>query len=437
MKSAVTFLSFLLLAGVIPGGILQAQETTVDRVVAVVGDQILLLSDVQRQIDAQMMQRNIDKNSSPQVLSTLQNEVIDAMVNEQLLQVKARRDSLMPDPRDIDMFAKEEFAQIRKQFPDDDQYKQALDQAGLTELQLKYMYNNMARKNVIQQMMLQKIEQSVSVTPKELENWYQANKDSLKEVPEQFRFRHIMIVPKVSDARKQAATDKLLKIRQELLDGADFAETANKYSEIPGGTTDGGYIGWFKRDDFDPRFTAAAFALKKGEVSAPVESQLGLHLIKVEDIRGDEILARHIVVLLQVDDTDKEAVVKQLNSIRDDVLSGKATFADMAKKYSEDQSTRDYGGLTKWLMRGDSNLPQSFIEQVTMLKVGEISAPFESEYNAFHIIQLDNHKDAHVVILKDDQAVIEAQVKQKKIIGEFDRIFAELRKETYIDIRYE
>ncbi|MHB9028862.1 MAG: peptidylprolyl isomerase [Candidatus Latescibacterota bacterium] len=406
-----------------------------DRVVAVIGDQIILLSEVRRQLEAQMMERYLDYRSDSQVLASLQTEVVEAMVNEQLLQVKAERDSIVPDQRDIDSFAKNEYARIRKQFPEDSAFQKALDEVGLNELQLRYMYQSMARKTVIQQMMLQKIEQSVSMSPQELEVWFEARKDSLKEVPEQFRFSHIMISPKVSDAKKQVVRKRLEGILQELKSGADFADLANKYSEIPGGVKDGGDIGFFKRGDFDERFTAAAFSLKKGEVSDIVETELGMHLIKVEDIRGDEVRARHIVFLLKEGEEDEGATIEELKKIREEILAGKAAFDDMAKKLSEDTSTRDFGGKTKWITRGEPNVPASFLEQASKLKEGEISLPFKSEYNAIHILRLDGHKAPHSVNLKEDRALLESLAKQEKIINEFERIFVELRKETYIDIR--
>lgn len=419
------------------GPSIHAEDEIVDRIVAVVGDQIILLSEVRRQLEAQIIERKIDRNSSPQVLEALQQEVVDAMVNEQLLQVKAKRDSIVPDPRDIDMFAKNEYARIRKQFSEDGAFENALEGVGLSDQQLRYMYTNMARKNVIQQMMMQKIEQGVSVSPQELEAWYAANKDSLKEVPEQFRFSHIMTAPKVSEAKRQAAREKLDAIREQLKAGADFSELANTMSEIPGGTKDGGYVGWFKRDDFDERFTTAAFSLKKEEVSEVVETNLGMHLIKVDDIRGNEVCARHIVVLLKIGPEEEQEAVKQLNALRDQIIAGKATFEDIAKKYSEDPSTSEHGGQTKWLMRGEQNLPASFIDQASRLKTGEISFPFKTEFNSYHIMRLDGHKPAHILNIRDDQTILEASVKQQKIIREFERIFSELRKETYIDIRYE
>lgn len=422
--------------GVFWNGSAGAREL-VDRVVAVVGDQIILLSEVQRQLDAQMMERGLNYQSDSRELAALQREVVDAMVNEQLLQVKAQRDSLVPDQRNIDLFAKNEYARVRQQFPDDETFQKALDQVGMTDQQLRYMYLAMAKKTVIQQMMMQRIEQSVSVSPRELEVWYAAHADSLAEVPEQFRFSHIMMMPQVSEAKKEAAREKLRNVLTELRQGADFGALANKYSEVPGGTKDGGYIGYFKRGDFDDRFTGAAFSLKKGEVSDIVETSLGLHIIKVEDIRGDEVSARHIVALLKLDADDEAAVVQKLSEIREQIVSGKAAFPEMAKRYTEDSSTRDFGGQTKWLTRDDDNLPASFLAWGDSLKPGEVSTPFKSEYNAYHLLRLDDHRQPHRMNLADDRATLENYVKQEKIIREFGRIFADLRKETYIDIRYE
>lgn len=433
LQIAILACAFLLILQ----GSVQAEPKMVDRVVAVVGDQIILLSEVQHQIEAQMMERKLDLNSSPQALAALQQEVVDAMVNEELLQVKAERDSMIADPKDIDSFAKNEYARIRKQFPDDVSFQKALDDVGLNEQQLRYMYTHMAKKNVVQQMMLQKIEQGVSVSPQELETWYAANKDSLRQVPEQFRFSHIMMSPKVSDERKKVARDKLESIRVELKNGADFAELANKYSEIPGGTKDGGDLGYFRKGEFDEQFTTAAFALKKDEISDVVETSLGMHIIKVEDIRGDQVKARHIVILLKPDETDENDLVKRMNGLRDDIVAGKVKFEDLAKQLSEDESTKEFGGKTQLISVDNPNIPASFIQQASSMKVGDISFPFKSEYKAYHIMRLEEHREAHIINIKDDRSTLESLVKQRKIIKEFERIFAELRKETYIDIRAE
>jgi len=424
---------FLLLLGSV-----QAKEQMVDRIVAVVGDQIILLSEVQSQIEAQMRARKLDYNSSPQVLASLQNEIIQAMVNDQLLLVKAERDSVIPDPKDVDTTVKNMMLNIRKQFPDDDTYKKALDENGFSEVKLRYMFNKMAKKNVIQQMMIEKIKQGVSLPPQELETWYAAHKDSLDKVPEQFKLSHIMIEPKISEEKKKAAREKIEGILQRIKAGEDFAELAKKYSEDTATAPGGGDIGvYFKKNEFDERFTVPAFSLKKGEVSGVVETGLGLHLIKVEDIRGNEIRARHIVIILKPDADDEKATVDKLKKIRDDVLSGTISFEDAAKKYTEDETTRDFGGQMRWLYVGDPEIPASYISEAAQIKKGEISAPFRDESGNFHIVKLDDRKEAHVLNLQSDRSTLEAMAKQNKVVKEFDRLFRVLRDETYIDIRME
>jgi peptidyl-prolyl cis-trans isomerase SurA len=438
MKKRLSFIVCTYVLFLVISGHSLAKEQVVDRIVAVVGDQIILLSEAQAQIEAQMMSRKLDYNSSPKLLAALQDEVIQAMVNDQLLLVKAEKDSIIPDPKDVDTSVKNMMLNIRKQFPDDDTFKKALEENGFTEVKIRYMFNKMAKKNVIQQMMIEKIKQSVSVPPQEMETWYASHKDSLDKVPEQFKLSHIMITPKISETKKKAAREKIEGILQRIKNGEDFSELAKKYSEDTATAAGGGDIGvYFKRTDFDERFTTPAFALKKGEVSEVVETGLGLHLIKVEDIKGNEIRARHIVLILKPDSDDEKAIVDGLKNIREDVLAGKITFEDAAKKNTEDETTRNFGGQMRWLYVGDPEIPASYIREAAKLKKGEISEPFRDESGNIHIIRLNDRKESHVLSLQTDRTTIEAMAKQDKVVKEFNRLFNQLRKETYIDIRLE
>jgi peptidyl-prolyl cis-trans isomerase SurA len=159
---------------------------------------------------------------------------------------------------------------------------------------------------------------------------------------------------------------------------------------------------------------------------------LGYHIIKVEDIRGDEVRARHILIRLTIDETDEMRVAKKLKQIRDDILSGKSTFEEMAKQYSEDENSRELGGKLDWFAR-DVMIP-SFPREVEKIEKGQISEPFKSQFG-YHILRLDDHKPSHTLNIKDDRTQIEELIKQKKTIEEYYRIINQLREETYIDIR--
>ena len=164
---------------------------------------------------------------------------------------------------------------------------------------------------------------------------------------------------------------------------------------------------------------------------------LGFHIIKVEDILGESIEVRHILIRLVPDEQDEQHIADELEKIRGDIIAGKASFDDMAKKYSDDENTKDLGGSLDWLSgeqgMSDSGLP-SFIEEGKKLKIGEISHPFKSRFG-YHILKLDDFKPSHVINIRDDRSLLEPLIKQQKFIEEYDRLIQDLRKDTYVDIR--
>ena len=150
---------------------------------------------------------------------------------------------------------------------------------------------------------------------------------------------HIFIIPKVTEKMKEKykTWPNLFLIR--LKHGADFGEMAKKYSEDPGSASEGGDLGWVGKGVFYPEFEAAAFALKPGALSDVVESPVGFHIIQMLDRRGDKIHVRHILIKIKKGDQADLSAIEFLSSIRDSIVQGKGTFADYAKKYSEDKET--------------------------------------------------------------------------------------------------
>ncbi len=412
----------------------KSEEEVIDGLVAVVGDEIILLSDMQKQLSGEMMRRKLDYNETPRtVLLGLRDEIVTGMVDDLLIIEKAKQDTtIVLDPKDIDLEVNSRMSDLRRQMGSEEAYKGEFENYGLTELQFRNMVRVWVTKEFLKYRFMSDLERHISVTPQEIESWITAHKDSLPAVPEQFKVSHILLYPRVSEEKKQAAVKKIKGILERVRAGEDFAELAKQYSEDPGNSESGGDLGYFKRDEFDKDFTVAAFALQKGEISDPIETVFGYHIIKVEDIRGDEIWARHILVRVTIDEDDEKKVVERLNQFRDDMLSEKATFEDIANQYSEDENSNKLGGKLDWFAR-DVMIP-SFPDQAEKLKIGEISEPFKSQYG-LHILKLDNHKEAHMVNIKDDRTLLESEIHMKKKIEEYNRIIQKLRQETYIDVR--
>ncbi|MBN1291936.1 MAG: peptidylprolyl isomerase [Candidatus Latescibacteria bacterium] len=443
MRNMIRIYSYIILLLLLSGGLSYAQEMMVDRIVAVVGDEIILLSDVQQKLRQEMMNRQYDTGTSPQVLQRLQNEIIRGMIDDNLLTEKAAKDSIIADPRDIDQFFNERMAELKQTLKTEENFQAALVENGMTEQQLRHMFRVMAEKNVIQRMLMDRIKRRISVTPQDLEVWYEAHKDSLPSIPEQFKLSHIMIVPKASEDQKLLVKNELERILERARSGEDFAALATQYSEDPGTKDDGGDIGYFPRGVLVKEFTDVAFSLKEGEISDIVETQYGYHIIKVEGIRTrtdengnevKEVRARHILRTL----ADQDATIKQLSALRDKILSGEVTFETMATEYSEDQDSRNLGGKLDWQTQEtllQVNIP-SFYIQAKKLEKGQISEPFKSNFG-YHILKLDDYRPEHVLNLKEDRNQIENVLYQEKTYRELERVLAELRADTYIDVRLE
>lgn len=429
-------------------GLTNAEEVMVDRIVAVVGDQIILLSDVQQKMRQEMINRRYNSNTTPQILQRLQNEILRGMVDDNLLHTKADLDSIVADPRDVDQFFNEHMTELKKNLGSEEKYQEALTELGMTEQQLRFMFRSMAEKRVIEQMLLQEIRRRISVTPQDMEAWYEANKDSLPVIEEQFKISHIVITPGVLEERKAEAREKLQGILKRARSGEDFAELAKQYSEDPGSASGGGDLGYFARGVMIKEFSEAAFALEKGEISDIVGTPYGLHIIRKEDSRikadsnggeVEEINARHILLVLAPGAAEEQEVINRLTEIREKILSGEATFENLAKKYSEDEDSSELGGKLKWQTHEtlvQINKIPTFYTEAKKMKVGEISAPFKSSYG-YHIITIDDYRPEHAISIIDDRSQIENVLYQEKTYRELERVLAELRAETYIDIRME
>ncbi len=438
----VLFLFFKPEGLIAAGNNLSGGGQLVDRIVAVIGNEIILLSDVRRKISALMMARNMDENTPANVIQTLFREVIQDMVNEQLLIVKADQDSIVVDMRQVDLLEKDQLAEIKRGYGNDEAFQKSLEEFGLTEHQLRYMLREMKYKYLLTETLMQRITSGNTPTSQEMDAWLIANQDTIPVMQEQFRLSHILLYQKVSEKRKEETNEKLQDILKRINAGEDFAELAKEYSHDPGSADEGGDLGFFTRNQMVPEFSDVAFSLDPGEVSNIVETKLqtgeglqfGFHIIKVEEIKGEQIRARHILILLKPDEEDEKLITDNLKQIREEIISGEATFEDMAKKHSEDENSKELGGKLQWLTREQGI--STFITESEKLEIGGISEPFKSQFG-YHILKLEDFKPAHTLNIKDDNHIIRQMVTQEKNMAELDRILNKLKKETYIDIRLE
>lgn len=401
----------------------QQDGKIVDKIVAVVGDNIILLSEVESQVLSAKQQGMQD---SPE----LRCMIIEEMLFSKLLLNKAQFDSVEVTSNQVNTELDRRLNHLIQQIGSPEAMEEFY---GKSMEQMRAELYDLLEEQMMAQTVQGTITSDVKVTPAEVRKYFNdIPKDSLPYINSKVEVAHIVARPKVSAAAKKAAMDKLDKVRQDIVvRGRSFATMAALHSK-DGSSKDGGDLGWLTRSELVPEFSAAAFSLEPDEVSGVVETEFGFHIIQLIERRGERIHCRHILVKPEVDIEDQELALTRLDSIRDKVVNDTLTFEKAAELYSDDEDTRNSNGIISNPMDGSTKFdmeqidPQLFFA-IDKLGEGDISAPvqFEDrEGSGFRIVKLNKRTKPHVANLIDDYDLI-SQValndKKNKAMNEWIR----------------
>ena len=411
------FKLFLLI--VVIGFNVYAQEV-VDKIAAIVDNEIILKSEVDYQVRITAAQKKEDPDTPG-----LEKEVLNQMIDEKLAYAQALLDSIQVSDDEVNNRIDYQIKYFEQQYGSQEKVEKIY---GMSIEKIKHTLEDPIRKQIMVQKLEQKKFGDINVPRLEVEKFFNEFKDSIGVIPEKVQIAHIFIIPKETEKAKEKYKAKAEAILDSLKHGADFAKMAKKYSEDPGSASEGGDLGWVGKGVFYPQFEAAAFALKPGQISGVVESPVGYHIIQLIDKRGDKIHVRHILIKIKKgDEADLEAITK-LSNIRDSIVTGHESFAKMAKKYSEDKESAPYGGDLGTLYV--NQLDPTLKEIVSNLKVGEISFPKRLNYGrenyGYHIVLLEKRIPQHQASLKTDfpeiQKLAEQYQKQKLYNAWIDKL---------------
>lgn len=413
-------LLLILLFG-IPG--LVESQTPIDRIVAIVGKEIITLSDLNLTIQSMAMQNRIDLNSPG-----LRDRVLDGLINEKLILAQAIEDSVVVTNDEVTERL-------------DRQIKMLVQQAG-SEQRLEEAYNMPIsrmkrdfRELIRNQLLVEKIRQTrqatLSVTRREVEEFFDAHRDSLPTIPKEYELSHIFIKPKPDTSVIQAVYKKASLIRDSILAGGDFSAFAKRYSADPGSAPGGGDLGWFRRGVFEKEFEERAYSLKDGEISQPVKTTYGYHLIQLVERRGESVHTRHILFSIEQSKADDDSTTALLDRLRARAIAGES-FAAMARTYSEDQESKDIGGDLGKI--GIDQIESSFMEVLKPMKAGEISEPAKVPIGnsyGYHIVWVRSISLEHAMNLNDDYRRLQQFALQFKVNDNFQKWVEEMKKNIY------
>ena len=413
-KAALTATLTLFLSA---GAFAQKYTGIVDRAAAVIGNELILVSDVESEVQ---MLRTKGYGSDRNVRC----EVLEKMMEQKLFLIQARIDSLTVNQDMVESNLSQQIDQIRTALGGDEQVEEYFHKP-LYKLRSEWR-KQFEDQSLIQQEQQEVVKQLPEVTPYDVKVFLGAtDENDLPVVPQMYQLSQICIYPD-REAAAIAVKEKLLDIRERIINGEKFSTLARLYSEDPGSARKGGELGMASKSIFWPAFSDAAMSLKPGIISQIVETPDGFHIIEVLDKKGDMFNARHILLKPEYTAADREKAFARLDSLKTMIDTSEISFELAARYYSEDPATRTNGGQMADPNTGSSYFaidelkPQDYAA-IKDLKPGEISEPIESLDNegrdgnlVYKIIRLDKIVPSHTATFERDYTELRNIVQQKK-----------------------
>ena len=404
----------------------------VDRV-ATVEDRAIMQSDVDNAIKRYLVQAQ-RTSVPPDEEKKIHDMVLNNLIGDALLVLQAEKDNIKVEDKEVDAAVDKQIEDFKTQLGGDEAFKNQLEAEGLTLDALRAMYREPIRDRLlINGLIREKIGPDIHVTDTDVQEYYKAHLAELPQRPETVTLSHILIVPKPSDAVLAKAHDKITLVEGKLKAGGDFAELAKQYSDCPSAKF-GGSLGTLKLEDLNNApFEAAAKALDVGQVSPPVLTEFGYHIIKVEGVEGDEYTLRHILARAEATPDDVAAAQKLAEKVRGEIVGG-ADFAKEAAQYSGDFATKNVGGLIGEVPI--SNLPDDFKAALKDVPAGGI-APITKEARGFRVVKVMSWNPARAYSYDEAKSELTNYLENQKLEERLTAYIEDLKKNYSVVIKGE
>ncbi|GAB3327912.1 peptidylprolyl isomerase [Marivirga atlantica] len=427
------FLAVLISSFFISSAYSQKQQV-VDEIIAKVDNYIILESDLAIAY-REYLSRGNNKNDASKC------NVLEGLVVNKLLLAKAEIDSVVVPDAQVD-------AQL------DSRLNVMINQIGSVEKIEEYYGKSLdefkveIRGDIKEQMVMGEMQRTITsdieVTPREVQKFFKnIPRDSLPFYSTQVQVGQIVKYPEMSREAKASIKARLNGLRERILEGEDFSQIAKLYSQEPGAKQSGGNLGYFKRGQLAPEYEAAALKLKKGEISKPVETDFGFHIIELIDRRGNEFNTRHILIRPSFTKQDMARATNYLDSLRTVILADSISFESAAKEYSDDMNTSSSGG---YFLDPESQGTKISVEElepnvfftIDTMQIGSITKPItftkQDGSDAVRILYYKDRIRPHQASLELDYQRIKQAALNKKRSEVLDKWFREAQDEVYITI---
>lgn len=431
----MTFLRYIALSALaIASMAVNAQQSVViDNIIAKVDDHIVLKSDLEKAYIEYISRGEFQG-------SDVKCQILERLIVNKMMLAQAEIDSVIVNELEVQASLDQRVAYMVSQIGSENELERRYGKS-MAEIKAE-IFDDLKDQMTVQRMQ-QQITSDIKVSPAEVKRFF--NKipaDSLPFFSTEVEVAQIVVIPKAGKKEKAEVERQMHEIKGRILKGESFANLARTYSEDPGSAANGGQLPFYKRGDLAPEFEATAMTLAEGELSEPVESQFGFHLIELQKKRGNTFRTRHILMMPKPSGQNVSDAKSYLDSLRTAIVNDSITFQEAAKEYSDDKFTASNGGFftdqSESLRVPVDQLDPNIFFTLDTMTVGTITAPLEFQQadgtRAFRILYYKKRLPPHLANLKDDYqkiAMATMNNKQNQILSKW---FDKARGDIYIEI---
>jgi len=402
---------------------------TIDGVAAIVGDKTILKSDINQALSMAIFQQKLDPNKNADKILQLKKEIIRSVVNRKVILVMAELDSVVVQDKDVDRTLEEQINNIVAQAGSEEAAEKALGQP-LRVFRREYWYD--IKDMMVAQKYQQELIGKVSINKHGVVGFFNSYRDSIPPFPTTVKLRHLLVKIEPGVEQIDKTVILLKSLREKILKGeTTFESVAAQYSQDPGSKNSGGGLGFVRRGNLVTEFESVAFTLKPGEISLPVKTEFGYHIIETEAILGEKIKVRHVLISPPLTDKDETLAYNRALSLKDSSKT-LADFISTIKEHSMDSQTKEGGGNLGWIDPNTYPIPE-FGMVVGQINPNECAGPVQSEYG-YHLLWIEATKQGGRADLSKHWNEIETLALNKKRGDWFEGWVLDARKKFYINV---
>ena len=403
----------------------------IDGIAAIVENNIILKSDLLQMVSMTATQNKINLEQNPDLYNKIETNILKSMINQKVLLEMAMLDSIIIEEEEVNQSLDQQIESLIFQAGGKEGAERALGQS-IKDFRREFWYEMQDR--LITERYQQSLLNNIKVTREDIKDFLLVYQDSLPVEPTKFQIRHLLRKIKPSEQAIIKTKATLNKIKEDInLGNISFSEAANNYSEDPGSKNMGGSLGWVKRGSLVKNFETVAFTLKLNQISEPIKTLFGLHLIETLEKKGDKIRVRHILIIPPKTQEDTKRTFDFMTKIKEDSIKSLQDFKLLVNKYSEDESTKKVGGSLGWIDPLNYSV-EEIGQSIKYLEKGVCSPPINSNLG-IHLIWVENVKKGGALNLKDHYPKIEELALNYKKMQWYDNWIKKAQEEFYIEIK--